>query len=159
MCVVERNIIQHLVKRSQRFEQFLDLQTSESALTSTTRSKKMVLLQTARTYAHARDGEVAPVRVLLDNGSQRSYLTNSLKTRLGLKPLKKEIVNLNVFEYDSFRKQICDLVKVKLQCRRNEVIEIIALGFQTMFTVTKSHQPLSISSSSTIRFSRLSRNQ
>ena len=64
----------------------------------------MVLLQIARTYAHAIDGEVVPVRVLFDNGSQRSYLTNSLKTRLGLKPLKKEVVNLNVFGSDSFRR-------------------------------------------------------
>ena len=92
----------------------------------------MVLLQTARTLAHASDGEVVPVRVLFDNGSQRSYLTNSLKTRLGLKPLKKEVVNLNVFGSDSFKRQTCDLVKVKLQGKSNEIFEIIALGFHTI---------------------------
>ena len=112
-------------------------QTSENtngnnALTSTTRNKKMVLLQTARTFAHASDGEIVPVRVLFDNGSQRSYLTNSLKIRLGLKPLKKEVVNLNVFGSDSFKRQTCDLVKVKLQGKSNEIFEIIALGFHTI---------------------------
>ena len=91
-----------------------------------------MLLQTARTYAHTMDGEVVPMRVLFDNGSQRSYLTNSLKTRLDLKPLKKEVVNLNVFGSDSFRRQTYDLVEVKLQGRSNDVIEIVALGFHTI---------------------------
>ena len=84
-----------------------------------------MLLQTARTYAHATDGEMVPARVLFHNGSQRSYLTNSLKTRLSLKSLKKEVVNLNVFGNDSFGKQKCDLVKVKLQGKSNKVIEIV----------------------------------
>ena len=91
-----------------------------------------MLLQTARTYAHASDGEMVPVRVLFDNGSQRSYLINSLKTRLSLKPLKKEVINLNVFGNNSFKRQNCDLVKVKLQGKSNEVIEIVALGFHTI---------------------------
>ena len=110
----------------------MSLSNVNNAVTSTRRNKRMVLLQTARTFAHASDGEAVPVRVLFDNGSQRSYLTNSLKTRLGLKPLKKEIVNLNVFGSDSFRRQTCDLVKVKLQGRSNEMFEIVALGFHTI---------------------------
>lgn len=109
---------------------------TNNALTSTTRNKKMLLLQTARTYAHALDGEVVPVWMLFDNGSQRSYLTNSLKTRLGLKPLKKEVVNLNV----SFKRQTCDLVKVKLQGKSNEIFEFIAFGFHIiMLTIAESH--------------------
>ena len=109
-----------------------DLKISDHVLSSTTQCKKVMLLQTARAYAHATDGEMVPVRVLFDNGSQRSYLTNSLKMRLGLKPLKKEVVNLNVFGSDSFRKQICELVSVKLQGRCNEVVKIVALGFHTI---------------------------
>ena len=61
-------------------------------------------------------------------------MTNSLKTRLGLKPLKKEVVNLNVFGSDSFKRQTCDLVKVKLQGKSNEIFEIIALGFHTIWS-------------------------
>ena len=31
-----------------------------------------------------------PVLMLLDEGSQKSYITNSLKTQLNLKPVKKK---------------------------------------------------------------------
>ena len=64
--------------------------------TSTARSNVKVLLQTARTYAYSENGsELVPVRVLLDSGSQRSYVTNDLKNKLGLKTLKSETLNLN----------------------------------------------------------------
>ena len=39
---------------------------------------------------------------------------------------------MNVFGNDLFRRQNCDLVKVKLQGKSNEVIEIVALGFHTI---------------------------
>ena len=105
---------------------------TNNALASTTWNKKVVLLQTARTYVHATDGEMVPVRLLFDNGSQISSLTNSLNTRLSLKPLKKEVVYLNIFGNDSFRRQNCDLLKDKLQGKTNEVIETVALGFHTI---------------------------
>ena len=47
-----------------------------------------VLLQTARTFAYSVDEELVSVRVLLDNRSQRSYITNDLSASLGLKPIK-----------------------------------------------------------------------
>ena len=43
--------------------------------------------------------------------------------------MKKEVVNLNDFGNDTFRRQTCDLVKVKLHCKSSDVIEIVALGF------------------------------
>jgi len=45
----------------------------------------------------SNNGELVPVRVLLDSGSQRSYITLKLKNRLGLKAIKKECASLNVF--------------------------------------------------------------
>ena len=92
----------------------------------------MVLLQTAQTYAYASNGEMVPVRVLFDNGSQRSYLTNSLKIRLGLKPQRKEVVNLNVFGNNGFKRQTCDLVTIKLQTKESEDIQLTALAFHTI---------------------------
>ena len=106
--------------------------TTDSSMTTSTRSKKVVLLQTAQAYAHASNGEMVPVRILFDNGSQRSYLTNSLKIRLGLKSQRKEVVNLNVFGNDGFQRQTCDLVTVKLQTRENENIQLTALAFHTI---------------------------
>ncbi|CAB3979329.1 PREDICTED: uncharacterized protein LOC107330089, partial [Paramuricea clavata] len=75
--------------------------TEESKGTTTTsnvRSKGTVLLQTARTTATNSNGSRSTkVRVLFDSGSQRSYISNSLKTRLNLKPVKNETLNLNTF--------------------------------------------------------------
>ena len=105
---------------------------TDSSLTTSIRSKQMVLLQTAQTYAHATNGEKVPVRVLFDSGSQRSYLTNQLKMRLGLKPLKKEVVNLNVFGSEGFKRQACDLVTVRLHTKVQEDVELTALAFHTI---------------------------
>ena len=107
--------------------------TDSTTLTSPVpRTKVKVLLQTARTQAYAVNGEKVPVRVLFDSGSQKSYITNQLKARLGLTPIKKELLNLNVFGSVTTRKQSCDVVKVKLQGKYNEDAEILALGFSTI---------------------------
>jgi len=109
-----------------------EITETNSSLTTNNRSKQVVLLQTAQTYAYATNGEMIPVRILFDNGSQRSYLTNFLKIRLGLKPQKKEVVNLNVFGSEGFKRQTCDLMTVKLRTRVNEDIQLTALAFHTI---------------------------
>ena len=70
--------------------------------------------------------------MLLDSGSQRSYITLKLKNRLGLTALKKESVSLNVFGSQSFSRQQCDLVKMKLLGRCQEGIEFTALCFPSI---------------------------
>ena len=68
---------------------------------STARSKVQVLLQTARTYAYVENStKLLLVHVLLDSGSQRSYITNHFKRKLGLIPIETETVNLNTFGND-----------------------------------------------------------
>ena len=48
------------------------------------KSKANVLLPTAHTFAYSVDKELVSVRVLLDNGSQHSYIINDLiSARLG----------------------------------------------------------------------------
>ena len=86
------------------------------------------------------------MRVLLDNGSQRSHITLKFKNRLGLKTRKKEPVSLNVFGSQSFSKQQCDLVHVKLLGRCQEGIEFAALCFPSICSplnrvVTLGHHP------------------
>ena len=93
------------------------------------RSKGQVLLQTAWTYAYTADNELVPVRILMDIGSQRSYLSNALKTRLKLKPLRRENLTLNTFGNEQFNKRKCDLITVRLQVKQGEEIEISALSF------------------------------
>ena len=72
---------------------------------------------------------MVPVRVLMDSGSQRSCVTESLKNKLGLVPEKTEVLNLNTFGDDKFRKQRCD----QLQGQTKD-IEIMALCFPKICT-------------------------
>ena len=73
-----------------------------------------VLLQTARVVAISSHGAI-PVRLLLDNGSQLSYITTSLQSRLKLEPLRKERLHLNTFGSDTFSARTCDVVCLSLQ--------------------------------------------
>ena len=106
---------------------------TESKGTTTTSnmgSKGTILLQTARTTATNYDGSrSASVRVLFDSGSQRSYISNRLKTTLKLKPIKNETLNLNTFGNSKFRKQNCDLVELNLEDKEHSKVTIKALSF------------------------------
>ena len=93
------------------------------------------MLQTARAVASNEDGtKTKNVRILFDNGSQRSYVTNTLKSQLDLEPLKKETLHLNTFGEQSYRTQDCDVVKICLTKPGSgcEDIEICALGFSVI---------------------------
>ena len=65
---------------------------------SSTKAKGSILLQTATTIATNKDGfRSLPVKILFDNGSQRSYVTDNLKSKLCLKPMSSETLHLNTF--------------------------------------------------------------
>ena len=70
-----------------------DSEPAKNATTNTTtkvsNGKKVVLLQTAQAMAIGESVKL-PVKVLLDSGSQLSYITNSLRERLKLKTTRKE---------------------------------------------------------------------
>ena len=106
-------------------------ETTSTTAASTARTKgKTVLLQTARCVATNEDNSnSASVRVLFDNGSQRSYVTNSLKSRLKLKPVKRENLRLNTFGDDHVKRETCDVVKFTLRKKDGERLEISALSF------------------------------
>ena len=100
--------------------------------TSTTnvKTKGTVLLQTATATAVNDDGSRSTnVRILFDMGSQRSYMMNSLKTRLGLKPVKTETLHLNTFGEKGYRNQRCDVVALNLKTKTNDLIGISALNY------------------------------
>ena len=58
--------------------------------------------------------------------------TLKLKSRLGLNAIRKESVSLNVFGSQSFSKQQCVVVQVKLLGRGQEGIEFTALCFPSI---------------------------
>ena len=69
-------------------------------------SKPRVLLQTATAIATNEEGtRSTKVRVLFGSVSQRSYVAESLRSRLQLISLQSEKINLNTFGESKFRKQ------------------------------------------------------
>ncbi len=75
-------------------------------------NKRKIFLQTATTQACAQGNQV-PVCVLMDSGSQRTYITDTLKNKLGLVPEKTELLNLNTFGNDKVEWQKCDMVRLQ----------------------------------------------
>ena len=69
------------------------------------------------------------VRVLFDNGSQRSYVSPSVTSRLNLRPVNSENLHINTFADTSYRKQKCDVVELCLQTRNHEEVELYAVNF------------------------------
>lgn len=102
-----------------------------SAVTTTSaiKTKGNILLQTAIAVAtNEENTKSIKVRILFDNGSQRSYITDSLKSKLGLKPTATETLHLNTFGEKVYRKQKCQVVTLPLRTE-NECIKISALCF------------------------------
>ena len=56
-----------------------------------------------------------PARVLFDNGSQLSYITEHLMKQLNLKPTRVEKIHLNTFGATGYKTQHCQIVKLFLQ--------------------------------------------
>ena len=77
-------------------------QIPRSTTTASSGSRGTVLLQTASAIARNEDGTKSTrVKILFENGSQRSYVTNNLKSRLGLNSTKREMLHLNTFGEES----------------------------------------------------------
>ena len=80
------------------------------------------------------------MRILFDSGSQRSYISEPLKTNLNLQPSKKETINLNTFGIEKVTMNVCGLVTFNVKGKRGEYIEIRALTFTNIC----SHLPTKI---------------
>ena len=59
--------------------------------------------------------KAAHVRILLDTGSQRTYIPSRLKSRLNLSPVKSETLHLNTFGDERYTKQQCDVVIINVK--------------------------------------------
>ena len=107
---------------------------------NTVKSQHLVLLQMAPVKTtNAGKSKIENARVLFDNGSQCSYITVSLKSRLGLSSIRKEKFNLNTFGNSKLKPQLCDVVRVYLQKPGNEdVFYIEALSLPTICSALPS---------------------
>ena len=95
-------------------------------VSGTVKSKHEVMLKTARVLGQCQESEKSvPVRLLLNDCSQKSYVTNSLKVQSNLKPIRKQTVYLNTFGNNNYQKQVLDVVSLNLKGQfngyRNEV--------------------------------------
>ena len=90
-------------------------------------NKRTIFLQTVTTTACANGTEI-PVRILMDSGSQRTYVRDALKNKLSLNPERSEVLNLNTFGNDQVEKLRCDQVRLQLKGQTRD-IEITALSF------------------------------
>ena len=64
--------------------------------------------------------------------AKRSYITNHLKRKLGLIPIKTETLNLNTFGNENFSKRDCDLIKLRLQGKHDQDVNISALSLEAI---------------------------
>ena len=77
----------------------------------------VVLLQTAQAYISAPGNEKneKSIRVLFDGGSQRTYVTEQLKTTLNLPIVRSENLVIKTFGTDNVEMKQCDAVKLVLK--------------------------------------------
>ena len=75
-----------------------DTQTTTVNTSTTVKSKPLILLQTARATAFSRDGNYTHEVHILFAVKDCIAITQSLKTRLKLTPIKRERLNLNTKE-------------------------------------------------------------
>ena len=93
------------------------------------KSKNDVFFQAAHTKIYTADDQLIPVHLLLDNGSQRSYITNALKSRLRLVPVRQEKLSVNTFGSTGCKREERDVLSVTLQSIGGENIKIRVLSF------------------------------
>ena len=120
-----------------------------NATTTTAQSKeerKTVLLQTAQAIAgNTVSHKETVVRVLFDGGSQRSYITEHLCSKLGLSPIRTEKLHLNTFGDTQFKVTNSKVFQLYL-CKpgSSERTEIIALCFPVIYSTLPSVSDITV---------------
>lgn len=118
----------------------LETPRESPTLNSLVKEKRTVLLQTAQAIAvNPATNCEQPVRILLDNGSQCSYITNELCFKLKLVPDHYERLQLNTFGGTHHKSKGCDVVQVSL-CKSgsSDHIKFTALCFPAICTTLPS---------------------
>jgi hypothetical protein len=101
-------------------------------------SNKEVLLQTAQVSVFNPNSptDTAKVRVVMDTGSQRSYLTTRIKNLLSLTPIGTQRLSIMTFGAASQSLGKHDFVRVGMKLKPGEKMYLI------MFTVPSICEPI-----------------
>ena len=89
--------------------------------------KKTVLLQTAIVLVQnpARPEKFVELRLLLDSGSQRSYLSERAKEMLGLETIREQALSIATFGSKVEQLKVCPVVEVQLQLKGYTSMQLI----------------------------------
>ncbi|CAB4021831.1 E3 ubiquitin- ligase DZIP3 [Paramuricea clavata] len=115
------------------------LGTHPDATVCHTTSSNCVLLQTARANIYNPDNPDGPkvkARLILDGGSQCSYVSSALTGTLGLQSKSQRSVNIKTFGSSETNAQVIDVVNLGIETAYGANIEMLA------FTVPLICQPL-----------------
>ena len=106
---------------------------------------KTVLLQTAQTTISNPDlpNDTIGVRVILDPGSQRSYITSQARSALSLRPSGQQRMSILAFGSEEQSDQMCDVVTVSMHTREgpNKMLDLFVVP---LICKPLSSQPISI---------------
>ena len=95
---------------------------SHSITTATTKEKSSILLQTAKAYVFGDDPcNKIPIHILLDSGSQRTYVAEEIKKKPQLKAEAVETIKLNTFSTEKYSKKQCEHVVLNLEVESDAV--------------------------------------
>ena len=99
-----------------------------------------VLLQTAQaTVSGVDENKYVLTRVMLDSGSQRTYISDQLKNKLNLRPIRKEKIVLKTFGNTKSELKSLDVCQLKIKHRTGESHTFIeALCIPTICSAIKN---------------------
>ena len=99
---------------------------------------KAVLLQTAmaEVYNPIDSSSTQKLRVILDNGSQRSYLTNKMKNSLKLTTTRRQQLSIATFGATKGAPRHCDVVRIGIVTQTGQQEEL------ELFTILHIREPL-----------------
>ena len=108
-------------------------------------SKTPILLQTARSQIGnpSMEQPLMGARLILDSGSQRTYVTKQVQNTLSLKPLRTETVIIKTFGSKQGSTQTCDVVEFSIKAKDGAMIYVTALVVPIVCDPV-CHQPVSL---------------
>ena len=103
-------------------------------------NRKIVLLQTARAHVHnpSDPQRTLEVRLLLDGGSQRLYITDRVRKLLALEPSGEDRLSIAAFGSRQEKPKVCPIVNVGLRTRGYSHMHL------SLFVVPMICEPLAI---------------
>jgi hypothetical protein len=84
-----------------------------------------ILLQTAQALLYSPDrSQHMTVKIIFDNGSQRSYITEQARKKLSLRTLGRKELFISTFAASTSHKRTCELVKAILETKKGEELSL-----------------------------------